>query len=160
MQGISVCLGFKDKAEEAVNFYVSVFKDSKILKITRYGKDQHGPEGSVCTVAFMLNGQRYLAVNGGSDMFNFTYGMSLMVECDDQAEIDYLWDKLIEGGGNHEVCGWVKDRFGLSWQILPASFNRMMKDATPEQVQSIFKTVWQMKKLDAAKIEEAYKKAA
>lgn len=155
MKDIIVCLGFKTQVEEAVNFYVSVFKDSRILKTTRYGKDQPGPEGSVCSIAFMLNGRRYLAFNGNHDIFHFTYGVSLMAECDDQAEIDFLWEKLSEGGKKEE-CGWVKDKFGLSWQIIPAAFGEMMKNADERQAQNLMQAVWRMKKPDLAELEKAY----
>ena len=155
MKDIIVCLAFQTQAEEAVNFYVSVFKDSKILKITHYGKNQPGPEGTVCTVAFMLNGRRYLAFNANHEMFKFTYGMSLMAECDDQAEIDFLWEKLSEGGKKEE-CGWVKDKFGLSWQIIPAAFNEMMRDASGEQAKNLMEAIWSMQKIDIAALEKAY----
>jgi predicted 3-demethylubiquinone-9 3-methyltransferase (glyoxalase superfamily) len=156
MNGINICLGFNDKAEEAVNFYVSLFKNSKILKVTRFGKDQPGPEGSVCAIAFMLNGQRYLAVNGYSPIFNFTYGMSLMVECDTQEEIDDYWEKLSANGGQKEQCGWVKDKYGLSWQIIPTAFNEMMRAANDKQTEKLMAAVMKMKKLDIAEIEKAY----
>jgi predicted 3-demethylubiquinone-9 3-methyltransferase (glyoxalase superfamily) len=155
MKDIIVCLGFKTQAEEAVNFYVSVFRDSKILKTTHYGKNQPGPEGTVCAIAFMLNGRRYLAFNGNHDMFNFTYGMSLMAECEDQAEIDFLWEKLSEGGKKEE-CGWVRDQFGLSWQIVPASFSEMMRNADERQAQNLMQAVWSMQKIDIAALEKAY----
>lgn len=155
MNDITVCLGFNDKAEEAVNFYTSLFKNSKILKTTRYGKNQPGPEGSVCSIAFMLNGQRYLAFNGNADIFHFTYGTSLMVECDDQAEIDMYWEKLSASGGKKEECGWVKDRFGLSWQIIPAEFNEMMRTANDEQAEKLMMAIWKMKKIDIADLKKA-----
>jgi len=155
MKEIIVCLGFKDQVEEAVNLYTSLFKNSKILKTTRYGKNQPGPEGTVCTIAFMLNGQRYLAFNGNSDVFNFTYGMSLMAECDTQEEIDFFWEKLSEGGTKND-CGWVQDKFGLSWQIIPAALNDMLRNGDEAQTQKVMQAVWKMKKLNIEELQKAY----
>jgi predicted 3-demethylubiquinone-9 3-methyltransferase (glyoxalase superfamily) len=150
------CLWFENQAEEAVNFYVSVFRNSKIENISRYGKEGfeiHGqPEGSVLTVDFEINGQRFTALNGGP-MFKFTEAISFQVFCDTQQEIDHYWNKLTENGGEESYCGWLKDKYGISWQIVPAVLTDLMKD--PEKSGRVTKTFLQMKKFDIEKILNA-----
>jgi predicted 3-demethylubiquinone-9 3-methyltransferase (glyoxalase superfamily) len=150
------CLWFENQAEEAVNFYVSVFRNSKIENISRYGKEGfeiHGQqEGSVLTLDFEINGQRFTALNGGP-MFKFTEAISFQVFCDTQQEIDHYWNKLTENGGEESYCGWLKDKYGISWQIVPAVLTDLMKD--PEKSGRVTKTFLQMKKFDIEKILNA-----
>jgi predicted 3-demethylubiquinone-9 3-methyltransferase (glyoxalase superfamily) len=150
------CLWFDNKAEEAVNFYVSVFRNSKIENISRYGKEGfeiHGqPEGTVLTVDFEIYGQRFTALNGGP-MFKFTEAISFQVFCDTQQEIDHYWNKLTENGGEESYCGWLKDKYGISWQIVPAVLTDLMKD--PEKSGRVTKTFLLMKKFDIEKILNA-----
>jgi predicted 3-demethylubiquinone-9 3-methyltransferase (glyoxalase superfamily) len=159
MQKITPCLWFDDNAEEAVKFYTSIFKNSKILKTTRYGKaghEIHGhTEGSVLTIEFELNGQTFTVLNGGP-MFKLNEAMSLMVNCDSQEEIDYYWEKLSVGGdANAQQCGWLKDKFGLSWQIVPTALGKLMQN---EKISDkVMSALLKMKKLDIKKLEEAYK---
>jgi predicted 3-demethylubiquinone-9 3-methyltransferase (glyoxalase superfamily) len=156
MQKITPFLWFDDKAEEAVNFYASIFKNSKIGKITRYSeisaKASGRPVGSVMTVPFQLNGQEFVALNGGPH-FQFTEAVSLVVNCDTQAEIDEFWDKL-SAGGEESQCGWLKDKYGLSWQIVPAEIEHWLSD--PEKSARVMAAVMQMGKLDLKKIQDAF----
>ena len=148
------CLWFDGRAEEAMEFYTSVFKDSKKAGFTRYGDKGPGPKGTVMTASFTLFGQDFLALNGGP-MFQFTPALSLIVNCDDQAEIDHYWTRLAEGG-EAGVCGWLKDKFGISWQIVPGDLGEMMLTATSAQREQMMAAVMQMKKLDAAAIRRAF----
>ncbi|MFO1519531.1 MAG: VOC family protein [bacterium] len=157
MEKITPCLWFDNNAEEAVNFYVSVFKNSKIGKVSRYGKagfEFHGkPEGSVMTIEFELNGQSFTALNGGP-IFKFTEAVSLMVPCESQEEIDHYWGRLTEGGDpKAQQCGWLKDRFGLSWQVVPAQLGEWMKN--PKKSEKVMKALLQMKKLDLGALRQA-----
>jgi len=157
-QRISLCLWFDDRAEEAVNFYVSIFKNSRIGAITRYehetARAAGRPEGSVMTVAFELEGQQFVALNGGP-VFTFTEAMSLVVHCDTQSEVDAFWTKLSAGG--HEVqCGWLKDRFGVSWQIVPSILPEMLRDENADKSRRVMAAMLKMKKLDIAALENAY----
>lgn len=152
-QKITTFLWFNNNAEEAVNFYTSVFKNSKILNTTRYGDFGAGPQGTVMTVDFELEGQKYIALNGGPQ-FKFTEAISLMVMCQTQEEIDYFWEKLSEGGEKVQ-CGWVKDKFGLSWQIAPAILDKLLDGADQQKVDRVMRAVMQMKKLDIKQMEEA-----
>lgn len=158
MEKISPCLWFDDNAEEAVNYYVSVFPDAKIESITRYSEEAAEaagrPVGSVLTVAFQVKGQHLMALNGGPE-FKFSEAISLMVNCDTQQELDMLWEKLSEGG-EESYCGWLKDRFGVSWQIVPASLWEMMRDADPARFQRVMAAVLQMRKLDIETLKRAY----
>jgi len=151
------CLWFDKEAEDAAKFYTSVFKNSAIKTITRYGKagfEIHGrPAGSVMTVSFTLEGQEFTALNGGPQ-FKFSEAISLEVRCKDQAEIDYFWDRLGEGG-QPNVCGWLKDRFGLSWQIAPAEWPEMWATATPDQAERMMTAMLKMKKFDLAAMKRA-----
>lgn len=152
MQKITPFLWFDNNAEEAVNFYTSIFKDSKILATSRYGDAGPGPKGSVMTVKFVLNGQEFMALNGGRT-FKFTEAISLMVNCETQQEIDTLWDKLTADGGKPVQCGWLKDKYGLSWQIVPTILGELMKDAA--KTNRVMNALLPMVKLDIAKLKEA-----
>jgi predicted 3-demethylubiquinone-9 3-methyltransferase (glyoxalase superfamily) len=154
MQRTTPCLWFDNQAEEAVNFYTSIFKNSRINKIVRYGKEGPGPEGSVLTVEFNLDGQEYLALNGGPQ-FKFTEAVSFIVNCKTQDEVDYYWEKLTEGGQEVE-CGWLKDKYGLSWQIVPTALGKMMSDPDQEKAQRVMAALLKMKKLDLEGLRRAY----
>ena len=158
MQKITTFLWYDDNAEEAVNFYVSVFNNSKIVGITHYGesgsKAAGRPKGSVMTVEFQLDGQDFTALNGGP-AFKFTEAISLVVYCDTQEEIDSYWEKLLEGGVESQ-CGWLKDKYGLSWQVTPAVLPKMLLDKDPEKAERVMEAMLEMKKLDIARLEQAY----
>lgn len=158
MQKIATFLWFDDKAEEAANFYVSLFKNSKIGKISRYGgegQEIHGrAEGSVMVVTFELDGQEFIALNGGPH-FKFTEAISLVVNCESQTEIDEMWEKLSAGGAKSR-CGWLKDKYGLSWQIVPTALGELTSDKDPTKAARVMKAVLQMQKLDIAKLRQAY----
>lgn len=151
-QKITTFLWFNDNAEEAVNFYVSVFKNSKVLQTVRYGDVGPGPKGSVMTIEFELDGQKFIALNGGPH-FKFTEAISLMVYCETQEEIDYFWDKLSEGGQQVE-CGWLKDKFGLSWQVVPAIWTELIS-AGGEKTDRYMAAMMKMKKLDIEQLKKA-----
>jgi len=153
-QKITPFLWFDTQAEEAANFYVSIFKNSKVTAMTRYGDSGPGPKGSVMTVAFTLDGQQFTALNAGPQ-FPFTEAVSFVVNCETQDEIDYFWEKLSAGGKKVE-CGWLKDKFGLSWQIVPTEFFEMISNATPQQSDRVMRALMQMEKLDLAKLKQAY----
>jgi len=155
MQKITTFLWFNDKAEEAANFYVSLFNNSKILNVARYGDAGPGPKGSAMTVTFQLEGQQYIALNGGP-MFSFTEAISLFVNCESQPEVDELWSKLTADGGQESHCGWLKDKYGLSWQIIPSALMRLMGDPDPEKSKRVMLAMLQMSKIDTAKLQQAY----
>lgn len=154
MQKITTFLWFNDKAEEAAKFYVSLFKNSKIETIARYGDAGPGPKGSVMTVVFTLDGQQFIALNGGP-VFSFTPAISLMVNCETQEEVDRLWDRLLEGG-KPDRCGWLQDRYGLSWQIIPTALGKLMSDPDPQKSRRVMEAMLKMDKIDSRKLEEAY----
>jgi predicted 3-demethylubiquinone-9 3-methyltransferase (glyoxalase superfamily) len=154
MQKISTFLWFDNQAEEAANFYVSIFKNSAIKSISRYGDAGPGPKGSVMVVAFQLEGQDFFALNGGP-LFHFTEAISLYVNCETQQEVDELWDKLLAGGGRPDACGWLKDKFGLSWQIIPSALPRLMTDKDPVKAQRVMAAMLKMSKLDVDVLENA-----
>jgi len=159
-QKISSNLWFAYEAEEAANYYVSIFKNGKVKKITHYGKEGYDihkmPEGTVMTVEFELDGQTFVALNGGP-VFKFNEAVSFIVNCDTQAEIDYYWEKLSQGGDkNAQQCGWLKDKFGLSWQIVPASMSKMFTDKDSKKSEAVMRAMLKMKKLDIEKLQEAY----
>jgi predicted 3-demethylubiquinone-9 3-methyltransferase (glyoxalase superfamily) len=158
MKKITPCLWFDNKAEEAAKFYVSLIKNSKIGGITRYGEEGAGasgrPAGTVMTVSFQLNGQEFLALNGGPQ-FTFSPAVSFIVNCDTQEEIDTLWDKLSEGGEKN-VCGWLRDKYGVSWQIVPAVLGEMMQDKDAEKTERVMKAILQMAKIDIKTLQRAY----
>lgn len=159
MQTIVPCLFFDGKAEDAVNFYKSVFKSAKVGHVSRYGDNMPMPKGSVMTAELEIEGQKFLALNG-PPMFSFTPAISFMVNCETQQEIDHYWDKLSAGGGETQQCGWLKDRFGISWQIVPKDMPHLMGSASPAQSQKMMEAVMQMTKLDIATLKQAYDKAA
>ncbi len=154
-QKITPFFWFDRNAEEAANLYVTLFKDSKILAVSRYGDMGPGPKGTAMTVEFQLAGQRFLALNGGPT-FKLTEAISLLVNCDSQEEIDMLWSKLTADGGQESQCGWLKDRFGLSWQIIPSEFPSMIQDKDPQRSQRVMAAMMQMKKFDIARLRAAY----
>ncbi|HEX8441042.1 VOC family protein [Archangium sp.] len=154
-QKITPFLWFNTEAEEAANLYVSLFQDSKILSVSRYGDAGPGPKGSAMVVEFQLAGQKFSALNGGP-VFNFTEAISLAVSCDSQEEVDTLWSKLTANGGQESKCGWLKDRFGLSWQIVPTRFIQLMQDKDPKRTQRVMQAMLTMKKFDIARLEQAY----
>src|SRR6266702_3513786 len=155
-QKITTFLWFDGKAEEAANHYTSIVKNSKILSVSRYGEAGPGPKGSVMTVQFQLEGQEFIALNGGPQ-FKFTEAISLLVNCDTQAEVDELWSKL-SAGGEEGPCGWLKDKFGLSWQIVPSTLGKMMQDKDQKKSKRVMEAMLQMKKMDIARLEQAYGK--
>jgi predicted 3-demethylubiquinone-9 3-methyltransferase (glyoxalase superfamily) len=155
MQKINVCLWFNDQAEQAMEFYLSVFKNSKRGKIVRYGAAGPGPEGQVMTVTFELEGMQFMGLNGGPQ-FKFTEAISLVVNCETQAEIDEYWQKLTADGGAESMCGWLKDKFGLSWQIVPPVLVQMLEDKDPARSQRVMAAMMKMHKLDIAKLKAAY----
>ena len=160
IQKITPCLWFDNQAEEAAKFYTSIFKNSKIGKISRYGeagKEIHGKEaGSILTVAFELDGHSFTALNGGP-MFKFNEAISLQVNCHDQAEVDYYWEKLSAGGDpKSQQCGWLKDKFGVSWQIVPTIVQELITSPDAKKSQQAMQALLQMKKLDIAKLKQAY----
>src|SRR5262249_42026035 len=157
---ISPCLWFDHQAEDAARFYIAIFKDSKILAISRYpeaGQEIHGkPAGSVMTVAFELNGQSFTALNGGP-VFKFNEAVSLQIECATQEEVDYYWERLSEGGDPQaQQCGWLKDKFGLSWQIVPKVLPELLNDPDTAKSQRAFQAMMQMKKLDIERLQCAF----
>ncbi len=155
MQKIVPFLWFNDNAEEAINFYTSIFKDSKITKVTRYGDAGPGPKGTVMSATFQLEGQDFYALNGGPH-FKFTEAISLFVNCETQAEVDDLWGKLLAGGGKESQCGWLKDKYGLSWQIIPTILGRLLSDPDPEKAKRVMQAMLTMVKIDIAKLQAAY----
>jgi predicted 3-demethylubiquinone-9 3-methyltransferase (glyoxalase superfamily) len=154
MQRITPFLTFNDQAEEAVNFYVSIFKNSKIMDMSRFGEGGPGPKGSVMSVTFLLDGQEFMALNGGPH-FTFTDGFSLFVSCETQAEVDELWEKL-SAGGEKGSCGWLKDKFGMSWQIIPTALGEMLGDKDPRKAQNVMQAMLKMTKIDIATLRRAY----
>ena len=156
---IAPCLWFDHQAEEAANFYISIFKNSRIVNVTRYGeigREIHGrPPGSVMTVAFELDGQPFTALNGGP-AFQFSEAISLQVNCETQKEIDYYWNALSQGGDpKAQQCGWLKDRYGVSWQVVPAKLIELMKDHMSDTAQRVMESILRMKKIDIAELERA-----
>lgn len=155
MRKITPFLWFDKEAEEAAKFYVSIFDNSKIGAISHYGKGAPEPEGTVMVVPFQLEGEDFLALNGGP-LFKFTEAISFVVSCDTQAEIDEKWEKLLAGGGKESQCGWLKDKYGLSWQIVPTMMAELMRRATPEQSSRMMQAVMQMVKIDIQKLKDAF----
>ncbi len=159
MQKITPFLWFDNNAEDAVNFYVSIFKNSKVGKVTRYNeasaKAAGRPEGSVMTVEFQLEGQNFVAINAGPH-FKFTEAISFVVDCGSQEEVDYFWEKLTADGGQESQCGWLKDKYGLSWQITPRVLIEMIGDKDPQKAQRVMEAMLQMKKIDIPTLKRAY----
>jgi predicted 3-demethylubiquinone-9 3-methyltransferase (glyoxalase superfamily) len=154
MQKLSTCLWFNGQAEEAMNFYTSIFKDSTKGAISRYGDGAPMPKGTVMTANFELLGHEFMALNGGPQ-FSFTPAISLMVYCDTQEEVDEYWERLSAGGAEVQ-CGWLKDKFGLSWQIVPTVLAKLMSDQDPARTQRVMQALLQMTKLDIQKLQRAY----
>ena len=160
MQKITPCLWFDNNAEEAVKFYTSIFKDSKILRTSYYTKEGYEihkmKEGTVMTITFQINGQEFMALNGGS-IFKFNEAVSFIVNCENQEEIDYFWENLSKGGDEKaQVCGWLKDKFGVSWQIVPTALGKMLQDKDIKKSERTMKAMLQMKKIDIKTLELAY----
>ena len=154
MKTITPCLWFDREGEEAAKFYCSLFPNSRINSVNHYGENMPQPKGTVMTVAFELNGQPFLALNGGPN-FKHSPAVSFIVYCNDQAEVDTYWEKL-SAGGEKSVCGWLTDKFGVSWQVTPAVIDKLVTDADPERSSRVMQALMQMKKLDIAALEKAY----
>ena len=157
MKRITPFLWFDGKAEEAMNFYVSVFKNSKVGSVTRYGEGGPGPKGSVMTATFELDGQEFMALNGGPE-FKFTEAISFYVNVETQEEVDELWEKLSQGGQQGR-CGWLKDKFGLSWQVVPSILGKLLRDKDAEKSKRVMKAMLQMQKIDIKQLKQAYDQA-
>jgi len=154
MQKITPFLWFDNQAEEAMNFYISIFKNSKIVSVSRYGDAGPGPKGTVMTATFQLNGQEFMVLNGGPE-FKFTEAISFFVNCETQQEVDELWEKLSEGGEKGR-CGWLKDKYGVSWQIVPSALGELMNDQDPEKSKRVMQAMLQMHKIDIKVLKQAY----
>lgn len=154
MKGITPFFWFNDEAEEAVNYYVEIFPDSEITQITHYAENMPMPAGTVLTISFTLNGEPYTALNGGPQ-FKFNEAVSFVVHCENQEEIDYYWDKLVAGGSSM-ACGWLKDKYGLCWQIVPVQFFEMIEDQGSPQASRVLAAMNTMIKFDLAELEKAY----
>jgi predicted 3-demethylubiquinone-9 3-methyltransferase (glyoxalase superfamily) len=154
MQKITPFLWFNDKAEEAMNYYVSIFKNSKVGTVTRYGDAGPGPKGSVMSATFQLDGQDFFALNGGPQ-FSFTPAISFFVNCETQPEVDELWEKL-SAGGRKDRCGWLQDKYGLSWQIIPSALVKMLQDKDPAKANRVMQAMLQMDKIDIERLKQAY----
>jgi predicted 3-demethylubiquinone-9 3-methyltransferase (glyoxalase superfamily) len=154
MPNITSCLWFDTEGEDAANFYVSIFPNSRIVNVSRYGDAGPRPAGSVMTVDFELDGRPFMALNGGPE-FTFNEAVSFVVDCADQDEVDHYWTKLSEGG-EEGPCGWLKDRFGLSWQVVPAALGELASDPDPAKSQAVIKAMLGMRKLVVAELQEAY----
>jgi len=154
MSKITPFLWFNDNAEEAMNFYVSVFKNSKVVRVTRYGDGGSGPKGTVMSATFELEGQEFFALNGGP-LFSFTPAISFFVNCATQQEVDELWEKLSEGG-KKERCGWLKDKYGLSWQIIPSVLGTLLGDKDAEKSKRVMQAMLQMSKIEIGALQQAY----
>jgi predicted 3-demethylubiquinone-9 3-methyltransferase (glyoxalase superfamily) len=154
-QTITTYLWFDGNAEEAVEHYTSIFPRSRVTQVARWGEGGPGPEGTVMNIAFELDGQRFIALNGGPQ-FKFTPAISLFVECDSQDEVDHYWNKLLAGGGKPTHCGWLEDRFGLSWQIIPSRLVQLMSDPDPKLAGRVANALMGMQKIDLAVLERAH----
>lgn len=154
-QKVSTCLWFDTQAEEAANYYVSLIPGSRVTAVSRYGKNARMPEGLALTVTFDLAGTEYMALNGGP-IFQHSEAASIIVQCDDQLEIDRIWDALFADGGKEQRCGWIKDRYGLSWQIVPAKLRQLMTDGDKDKTARVMGALMQMVKLDLPRLEAAY----
>jgi predicted 3-demethylubiquinone-9 3-methyltransferase (glyoxalase superfamily) len=154
MQKIRPFLWFNDQAEDAVNFYVSIFKDSRVVSMNRYGEGAPFPKGTVMSATFVLEGQEFLALNGGPK-YSFTPAISLFVNCETQQEVDALWSKL-SAGGQEDACGWLRDKYGLSWQIIPSALMRMLGDPDRQKAARVMQAMLKMVKIDIAALQKAY----
>jgi len=155
VQKITPFLWFDKQAGEAANFYVSIFRDGRILNVSRYGDAGPGQKGQVMVVKFELMGQTFMALNGGP-LFKFTEAISFMVDCQSQEEVDYYWEKLLSGGGKPSQCGWLKDKYGLSWQIVPTILGELMSDKDPVKSKRVMEAMLKMVKMDVAALKRAY----
>ena len=155
MQKITPFLWFDTQAEEAANLYVSIFKNSKILKVARYGEAGPGRAGSVMIVNFQIEGQEFIALNAGP-RFKFTEAISFVINCQTQEEVDHYWNKLTADGGQESMCGWLKDKYGLSWQVTPTILGELMADKDAKKAQRVMQAMLQMKKIDIAALKRAY----
>jgi predicted 3-demethylubiquinone-9 3-methyltransferase (glyoxalase superfamily) len=155
MQKITPFLWFNEQAEEAANFYISIFKNSRIISMSRFPKGSPGPEGKVMSITFQLEGEEFMALNGGP-LFTFTEAISFFVHCETQAEVDQLWEKLLASGGTPSRCGWLKDRFGLSWQIVPTALGRLLADPDPEKARRVMQAMLKMSKIETGLLQQAY----
>ena len=155
MRKITPFLWFDNQAEEAMNFYVSIFKNSRVGSVNRYGDAGPGSEGAVMSATFELDGQPFMALNGGP-LFKFNESVSFFVNCETQQEVDELWDKLIAGGGQPSRCGWLKDKYGLSWQIIPSALGKMIGDKSPKKSAAALNAMLQMSKIDINGLKKAY----
>ncbi|UXY25832.1 VOC family protein [Streptomyces sp. HUAS TT20] len=153
--GFTTCLWFDDQAEEAAHYYVSIFKNSTVGRLTRYPEGAPRPAGTVLTVEFTANGHKFVALNGGPE-FKFNEAISLQIFCENQEEIDYYWTKLTENGGEPGPCGWLKDKFGMSWQVIPHRLDDMVSDPDPAKAARATQAMLSMHKLDIAALEKAY----
>jgi predicted 3-demethylubiquinone-9 3-methyltransferase (glyoxalase superfamily) len=156
IQKIKPFLWFDSQAEEAANFYCSIFKDSKILKVSRYPEGSPGPTGSVMVVNFQIEGQEFIALNGGP-LFKFTEAISFLISCETQEEVDYFWNKLLPGGQESQ-CGWLKDKYGLSWQVTPTILGELLADKDAKKAQRVMQAMLKMKKIDIAALKRAAQK--
>ena len=154
MQKITPFLWFNGQAEEAMHFYVSIFKNSKVISVTRYGDAGPGPKGTVMSATFQLEGQTFYALNGGPQ-YSFTPAISLFVNCETQQEVDQLWEKLLQGG-RPSRCGWLQDKYGLSWQIIPSVLGKMLGDKDPKRANGVMQAMLQMDKIDIKRLQAAY----
>ena len=154
MQKIVPFLWFNDQAEEAVNFYVSLFPNSKVTSMSRHGDAGPGPKGSVMSATFQLDGQEFHALNGGPH-YTFTPAISMFINCESQQEVDTLWEKL-SAGGRKDRCGWLQDRYGLSWQVIPKALGEMLRDKDPQKSKRVMQAMLQMDKIDIAELKQAY----
>ena len=157
-QKITTFLTFDGRAEEAIEFYTSIFPDSRILSTSRYGAGGPGPEGSLMSATFELAGQEFVALNGGPS-FTFSQGISLFVDCETQDEVDELWERLTADGGEPGPCGWLTDRFGVSWQIVPRTLGELLNDDDPEKAQRVMQAMLQMRKIEIEGLQRAYEAA-
>ena len=159
MQKITPFLWFNGNAEDAAHFYVSIFKNSRIASVSRFGDAGPGPKGSVMSVIFELEGQTFYALNGGPQ-FTFNPAISLFVNCETQEEVDELWSKLIAGGGSGQRCGWLQDKYGLSWQVIPTVLGKMLQDKDAARSQRVMQAMLQMDKIDIKRLQQAYEMRA
>lgn len=155
MQKITPYLWFDNQAEEAMNFYIGIFRNSRVVEVSRYPEGLPIPAGTAMVCKFELEGQSFLALNGGPQ-FKFTESISLFVDCETQAEVDMLWAKLIADGGEESMCGWLKDKYGLSWQIIPRRLGELMGDPDPVKAQRVVQAMLHMRRIDVAALEQAY----
>lgn len=155
MPNITTFLWYDTQAEEAANFYVSIFPNSKIVTVARYGEAGPGAKGSVMTVAFELDGQKFIALNGGP-LFKFTEAISLLIDCKSQDDVDHYWSRLLEDGGKESQCGWLKDKYGLSWQVTPTALGEMLSDPDRTKAGRVMQAMLKMKKIDIAALKRAY----